>query len=306
MNQSDNVKFSIVIPTYNRANLLRIAIESVVNQTFTSWELIIVDNFSDDNTDGVIESFQDSRIKLLKIPRTGSVAASRNLGVSHASGEWIAFLDSDDWWFSNKLSVVSSLLHSKTDLIYHDLQLVNADGIFFKDKRTKSRKLKNPIYLDLLLNGNDIPQSSVVIRKSILTKIGGIDESPHLFAVEDYDTWLRASKITHQFVYIPEVLGAYRIHDGNIGKINNFEYLSKAFSHHLENLTIPQLRKFQSLYIYQIARKKYKSEDFGGITKELLFVIKYGKFTFLMKSLIMLISVVLRRKIHFIKILPWK
>ena len=84
---------SIVIPTYNRADLISKAIQSVIDQSYKNWELIVVDNYSDDNTKEVIEAFNDDRILMLFTPRTGSVAASRNLGVAHSNGEWIAFLD---------------------------------------------------------------------------------------------------------------------------------------------------------------------------------------------------------------------
>ncbi len=83
MNSSHAPLISIVIPTYNRADLIPKAIQSVLNQTYQNWELIIVDNFSEDGTKEVVEFFKDSKISMLFIPRTGSVAASRNFGVHH-------------------------------------------------------------------------------------------------------------------------------------------------------------------------------------------------------------------------------
>ena len=94
---------SVIIPTFNRANDLARAVKSVIAQTFTSWELIIVDNHSVDNTDEVVRHFNDPRIKLLKIHNDGVIAASRNLGIHFSSGTYIAFLDSDDWWTPDKL-----------------------------------------------------------------------------------------------------------------------------------------------------------------------------------------------------------
>ena len=88
---------SIVIPTYNREQFLSRALISVVSQSFTSWEAIVVDNYSEDNTEQVIEDFGDSRIKLLKIHNRGIIAASRNIGIKTSKGKWIAFLDSDDF-----------------------------------------------------------------------------------------------------------------------------------------------------------------------------------------------------------------
>ena len=297
MRDSISPLISIVIPTYNRANLIGKAIQSILDQSYENWELIIVDNYSDDNTKEVIKAFNDDRILMLSTPRTGSVAASRNLGVAHSNGEWIAFLDSDDWWLPEKLMNVCKAVRNDPDLVYHDLQIVNADGASMKQKRTKSRKLKEPIYLDLLLNGNDIALSSVVVRRAIFLAVKGMNESPTFFAVEDYDLWLRIAQITNRFVYISKELGAYRLHDGNIGRINSFDYLSNALKGHLDLLDTYQLRKYQSLYVYQIARANYLNKRFGNSTSQFLFVIKFGKPQYRLKASLMLITNLL---CHFI------
>ena len=166
---------SIIIPTYNRANLLPKAIQSILEQTYQNWELIIIDNYSDDGTKEVVDSFRDPRISMILIPRTGSVAASRNMGVHHSNGEWISFLDSDDWWFPTKLASVCEVIQSNPDLIYHDLQIVSGPNDEKSSQKTKSRKLKDPIFLDLLLNGNDITLSSVTVRKTIFIKVNGMN-----------------------------------------------------------------------------------------------------------------------------------
>ena len=290
MRDSISPLISIVIPTYNRANLIGKAIQSILDQSYGNWELIIVDNYSDDNTKEVIKAFNDDRILMLSTPRTGSVAASRNLGVAHSNGEWIAFLDSDDWWLPEKLMYVCKALRNNPDLIYHDLQIVNANGASMKQKRTKSRKLKEPIYLDLLLNGNDIALSSVVVRRAIFLGVKGMNESPTFFAVEDYDLWLRIAQITNRFVYISKELGVYRLHDGNIGRVNSFDYLSNALKGHLDLLNTYQLRKYQSLYVYQIARANYLNRQFGNSASQFLFVIKFGKLQYRLKASLMLIT----------------
>lgn len=287
---------SIIIPTYNRADLIGKAIQSILNQSYINWEVIVVDNYSNDNTKDVISAFNDNRILMVSTPRTGSVAASRNLGVLHSNGEWIAFLDSDDWWFPKKLEFVCKNIQKGSDLIYHNLQIVTINETPLNRKKTKGRELKKPVYLDLLLNGNSITLSSVVVRKEILLRVDGMDESPKLLAVEDYDTWLRIAQITNKFRYINKVLGAYRLHDGNIGKINNFQYLSNALEHHLEPLNLRQLRRFQSLYVYQIARSRYKSKEFSEADRDLFFVVKFGRPEYVFKALIMLISNLLIRK----------
>jgi glycosyltransferase involved in cell wall biosynthesis len=289
MRDSISPMISIVIPTYNRAELIGKAIQSVLDQTYKNWELIIVDNYSDDNTKEIIEAFNDDRILMLFTPRTGSVAASRNLGVAHSNGEWIAFLDSDDWWFPRKLEFVSEIIQQEPDLIYHDLQIVSLDGLPIKRSRTKSRRLKSPVYFDLLLNGNDIPLSSVVLRKLIFTFVNGMNESPNFFAIEDYDAWLRIAQVTEKFLYVPKIFGAYRLHEGNIGHLNNFQYLSSALKEHLNNLNSLQLRRYQSLYTYQIARNHYRNKNYRSSTVPLIFALRNAKFSFSVKALLMLI-----------------
>ena len=94
---------SVVIPTFNHAKFLKKALDSVVAQTFQNWEAVVVNNFSTDNTIEVVNSFADPRIKLFNFSNNGVIAASRNHGLKEAAGDFIAFLDSDDVWYPNKL-----------------------------------------------------------------------------------------------------------------------------------------------------------------------------------------------------------
>ena len=114
--KKDNLEFnsiselvSVIIPTYNHANFLSKTLKSVINQTYSNWEAIVIDNHSKDNTDEVVAKFKDSRIILYKIKNNGIIAKSRNLGIEHANGKWIAFLDADDWWYPDKLKTCLNL-----------------------------------------------------------------------------------------------------------------------------------------------------------------------------------------------------
>ncbi len=206
---------SIVIPTYNRARDLERALKSVIEQTYTHWEVLVVDNHSTDDTNEIVNSCCDKRIRLLKINNDGVIAASRNLGVKNANGNYIAFLDSDDWWCPSKLEKSIEQLVAGADLVYHDMYLVKKpeQKHFFLNKRQLD--LTNPVFDNLILIGNTIPNSSVVIRKSLLEVIGGISEDVNLVAIEDFDTWLRVAKITEKFTRIPEFLGYYWAGGGN-------------------------------------------------------------------------------------------
>lgn len=200
---------SIVIPTYNRARDLERALKSVFAQTYSQWEILVVDNHSSDNTDNLVRSFGDTRIKLLKIHNLGVIAASRNLGIKHSQGEYIAFLDSDDWWSPQKLEESFSHLERGADVVYHDMFLVNKTDQQIIWRKDRARALRIPVFADLIINGNALKTSSVVLRKRLLQEIGGLSEDADLVAMEDFDTWLRVARITEKFARIPKTLGYY-------------------------------------------------------------------------------------------------
>lgn len=226
---------SIVIPTFNRARDLRRALQSAIDQSFAGWEAVVVDNHSTDDTDNVVGSFGDARIRLLKVRNEGVIAVSRNLGIANSRGEYIAFLDSDDWWAPRKLEISLEHLEQGADVVYHDMFLAmkNSQTVFWRKDR--ARELRSPVFQDLLMNGNALKNSSVLARRSILEQIGGLSEDPAMVAVEDFDAWLRAARITDRFARIPLTLGYYWAGGGNTGNpertlryLNAFEGLYAA------------------------------------------------------------------------------
>lgn len=200
--------FSIVIPTYNHAHFMKRCLDSLISQTHQNWEAIVVNNFSEDNTIEIVEGYNDPRIRLINNANGGIIAVSRNKGISEAKGDWICFLDSDDWWYSNKLEFSLPYLNDY-DLIYHSL-----DKQFLGKSNAgviNGRILKNDIAKDFLVNGFCIPNSSVVVRREIIDKVGKINEDKSFIAIEDSDYWMRISKITSRFKFIDLCLGAYWI-----------------------------------------------------------------------------------------------
>jgi glycosyltransferase involved in cell wall biosynthesis len=207
---------SIVIPTYNRARVLQLALKSVVAQTHQNWEALVVDSYSDDNTDSVVEAFQDSRIKLIQIRNDGVIAASRNVGIANAKGDYVAFLDSDDWWSPRKLEESLKFLERGADLVYHDLYLVTRTTQRFFWRRVRTRALKSPVIEDLIASGNALTNSSVVVRSALLGSSEGLSEDRDLIGYEDYDLWLRLAKLSDRFERIPMVLGYYWAGGGSV------------------------------------------------------------------------------------------
>jgi glycosyltransferase involved in cell wall biosynthesis len=208
MNDIARPLVTIVIPTFNHAEYLDRALKSVLDQTYANWEAIVIDNHSTDNTDEVIAKFTDPRINCIKIYNKGVIAISRNAGISKAKGEWIAFLDSDDWWMKNKIELsLDVAVKECADLIFHDLFMAKnvKQKIYFK--KTNGRAPDKSVFKYLLQNGNVIPNSSVLVRKSVLDKVGKLSTLEDKVSWEDFDCWLRISKITNQFYYINKPLG---------------------------------------------------------------------------------------------------
>src|SRR5215510_16389067 len=108
---------SVIIPTYNRAEFLRLAITSVLNQTFQDFEIIVVDDASEDHTHEVVSDFSDKRIKYIRHEANKRVSAARNTGVLSASGDYIAFLDDDDEWLPRTLQMQVALLEDSTSIV---------------------------------------------------------------------------------------------------------------------------------------------------------------------------------------------
>ena len=161
--------FSIVIPTYNQSKFLRQSLESVFNQSFKSFEVIVIDNYSKDKTNEVIKKYKD-KIIFKKINNNGVIAKSRNIGIKNSSGTWIAFLDSDDLWSKNKLHKVYNYLKEKkeTDVICN-----NEWVIYDKSSKTKIKSFgpsSSEFYKKILLYGNRNSTSASVVRSSFLKK----------------------------------------------------------------------------------------------------------------------------------------
>ena len=197
---------SVVIPTFNHAKFLKKALDSVVAQTFQNWEAVVVNNFSTDNTIEVVNSFADPRIKLFNFSNNGVIAASRNHGLKEAAGDFIAFLDSDDVWYPNKLQKCVEQASAGYQFICHGELWINSD---LTQRTVMYGPASNATYNRLLYKGNCISTSTTFIAKSLLGSVQGFDENPEIITTEDYDLWLRLAAKNPRTSFIPEVLGEF-------------------------------------------------------------------------------------------------
>jgi len=216
-----SILVSIILPTFNRREELKKAINSVIDQTYTNWELIIIDNFSSDETKENINKFNDKRIKFYQIKNNGIIAKSRNYGIDKASGEIISFLDSDDWWNKDKLHKSLEYMSKGYDFTFHRLVKHNIKKKYLFAKKTYAYKLKYPIFENLIRGGNCIPNSSVSVNRKLILEIGKFNESEKLVGAEDFDGWLRISKLTNKFIEIPKALGYCTIGESNFSNDKN-------------------------------------------------------------------------------------
>ena len=207
-----NPLVSVVIPTYNHAAFLRKALQSVVDQTYKNLEVIVVNNFSTDETESIVSSFSDKNISLINFRNDGIIAAARNHGIQHANGEFVAFLDSDDIWYPSKIEECIHALKSGADIACHGELWVLPNG---SRREVMYGPEKNATYKKLLSRGNCISTSTVVVQKSILQEINGFSEREDFVTTEDYDCWMRIAQATDKFVFVRKVLGEYLLHEGN-------------------------------------------------------------------------------------------
>jgi glycosyltransferase involved in cell wall biosynthesis len=283
---------SVVIPTYNHACYLGRALQSVLDQTYTNWEAIVIDNHSTDNTDEIIARFVDQRITIYKIHNNGVIAVSRNVGIRAAKGEWVAFLDSDDWWTADKLQVCFDCINDKDDLVYHDLEIVIDHRRFFRRRKIKSWQVKPPVLIDLLVKGNAIATSSTVVRKKFLTQLKGMSESSDMVAAEDYNTWLRIAQLTDGFRYVSKRLGFYQLHNQGSSRKDMSVSVRHAAAEFIDLLSSQQKNKFEASLRYTVGRFNYLAGNYIEAKKELLlFLISDGQPIMALKSLWMIAAI---------------
>lgn len=201
---------SVLIPAYNAEKYLSETIQSVLEQTFTDYEIVIIDDGSRDGTERVVRSFSDPRIRFFR-KENGGPASARNVGLKMAQGKWIAFLDSDDLWLPEKLDIQIKVAteHPSAGLIYSDCVRFGEKGLE-EVRSTIFRPGSGNVFWKLISEGNFIGTLTVIAKREILLACSGFDESPEIQGSEDYDLWIRVAYLQELF-YIPKVLAKYRV-----------------------------------------------------------------------------------------------
>jgi glycosyltransferase involved in cell wall biosynthesis len=219
---------SVIIPTYNRANLLYKSIKSVLDQTVSPKEIIIVDDFSTDNTQEVVESFHSDRLKYIRNARLKGANGARNTGILMAKGNYIAFQDSDDLWLPTKLEKQLQYMveNPEVDMCFCSLNLINNSRGFVPNRKIEPEEMHH-----LLGRGNFISTQTIFMKKEVA---GNNLFDENLKRYQDWDFCLRVSKkyLVH---HLDEVLVNVEIQTDSISsKVSEIEALKQFFKKYPE------------------------------------------------------------------------
>ena len=198
---------SVVIPTYNRALTISPAIDSALNQTYKNIEIIVVDDGSTDNTKEALKPYEQ---KITYIPQANSgVSSARNIGIQRAAGEYVAFLDSDDLWYPQKLEKQIEAIQKNQEyaLCLTNIEYINEAGSHISFSNLREIILQNGSFFEYLLRGFPVTCSYMLIKKDVFNAVGLFDES--LKTAEDIDMLLRITS-GYQAILIDEPLVKYR------------------------------------------------------------------------------------------------
>lgn len=240
----EDIRFSIIIPVYNASEFIESTLDSIKNQTFKNYEVLITNDGSTDNIEDVLKEYKrlnpEFPINFVTQKNSG-VSSARNNAIFRAKGNYVAFLDQDDWWFPDKLEKIAAVLNRNVnvDVVYHKAISVGWGGV---NIFLKPRALKEFAYFDLLFNGNKIGISTAVVKLDELMKVGGFSLD-YIYA-EDHDLWLRLARQGANFYYLPDFLSKYI-------------WQEDSESNKVENMTQEKLEIFERNYRLIIKDGKY-------------------------------------------------
>jgi glycosyltransferase involved in cell wall biosynthesis len=268
-------RVEVIIPTYNQAELLREALRSVVDQTFRDWQVTVVNNMSTDHTHAVVAEFHAHPIRIIDFANHGVIAAARNRALHETSAPYVAFLDSDDWWYPHKLARCVERLDQGADMVCHAEEW-KAPG---SSRTMRYGPQSRTVYHQMLLGGNCLSTSAVVGRTIVFQTVGGFAERADFITAEDYDLWLRLSQRGTPIELIDEVLGVFRIHAASASSsvARNRDAEMAVVKSHLEagTFSASTVRRRLGLSHYSAARAFTKANDVHSAWREFVTALRH-------------------------------
>lgn len=247
---------SIITPVYNAEKFIRETIESVQNQTYTNWEMLLINDCSTDSSAEIIKekAVEDSRIKYIELDKNSGAAITRNTGISKAQGRYIAFLDSDDIWKSDKLDKQLALIKEKDiGFCFTSYRYVMQDGV----PTNKVARAPEKIDYNGLLKNTIIGCSTVLIDREVM----GDFRMTNVRRGQDTATWLQLLKRTEYAYGIYEDLVWYRVVDGSLSH-NKWNAIKRTWNtyRNVEHLSLPKAMYVFVFYAYNALKKRIKNE----------------------------------------------
>ncbi len=281
---------SIILPTYNRLTFLPATIESVRQQTFKDWELLIADDGSGPELRAYLATLCDPpKIKVLWLAHSGNPSAVRNVALREAKGDYVAFIDSDDVWLPQKLELqMQSLrLNVRRDWSYTGFVLVDEAGNPLTGARAKSCPAIEGRVFDPLLTGQALlVQSSVVVRRSLLANVGGYDID--LLSCGDYDLWIRLAH-ENEIAFVNQSLVQIRRHRAHFADdVSALKYLALVIEKVQRSNLAPHLhavlKQRRAAVSANLARRHAICRSplavFGTLLSDVQFFWRYGSWWF--------------------------
>lgn len=230
MNVESEQKVSVIIPTYNRAASIAASIQSVLDQTWQNYEIIVVDDGSTDNTRQVVENFTDDRVRYIYLEQNGGPSRARNEGIRQAKYEYIAFLDSDDEWLPQKLEKQMQLMLNVPEtvgLVYCRVKARKEDGdIAVCPNLSLQKEQLEGWLLEDLIGGNVIDTTTMLIRRQCLEQTGGFDEG--LSCLEDWELVLRIAE-KWEIGFVDEILVEAHLSEGGVSSNSKGYMLTRCY-----------------------------------------------------------------------------
>jgi teichuronic acid biosynthesis glycosyltransferase TuaG len=265
--------FSVIIPAYNAEKFIEKTLLSVINQTFLNFEVIVTNDGSTDNTQDVVEKFikkyPNYLIKIINQSNNG-IASARNTAINNSNGLYLAFLDADDIWYSDKLKKSYYILLNERhiDVLYHNEVEINRG----KRKVTNYNNLESPQYFNLLLNGNCLSTSATVVKATSSKLVNNFTENKIFNSAEDYDYWLKLAYCNQLIFHNTEILGEYHRGESSISNkiLYHVEACFQVQSFHLHNFIdkyptnkkcLDKINNLNRDKYYTIARSLYREKN---------------------------------------------
>lgn len=205
----NRIEVSVILPVFNGQKFIKETMNSVLKQSLKTFELIIINDASTDETEKVIQSYNDRRIIYRKLANNRGVANARNVGIKLAQGKFIAFIDSDDCWDKNKLQQqLSFMKENGINFSYSNYNLVDVNGRIIK----RINNLPGKSTYQSLLMTNSIPLLTVIINRQLITKYQFLNVHH-----EDYATWLQILRKSNEYAALyPHITAQYRVRENSV------------------------------------------------------------------------------------------